>query len=52
MNPYSSSAQRARQLAWAILARAALTHHGTVPVLLAVQGPADAADSLAPRPPT
>lgn len=47
MDPYSHSAERAQQLAWAILARAALDHRGAVAVLLAAQSPAGAADILA-----
>ncbi|MFD4432753.1 DNA-processing protein DprA, partial [Nocardia sp. NPDC058497] len=47
MDPSSSADKRAQQLAWAILARAALTHRGAVAVLLAAQGPAGAADILA-----
>ncbi|MFD5179348.1 hypothetical protein ACFWM1_26310 [Nocardia sp. NPDC058379] len=41
------SAEHAQQLAWAILARAALYRRGAVAILLAAQGPDGAADILA-----
>ncbi|MFF2397419.1 DNA-processing protein DprA [Nocardia sp. NPDC058114] len=42
----STTAERARHLGWAIIARAALDHRGAVSILLAAEGPTGAAEAL------